>query len=142
MQFSYPGWFTGNHCAIVAMAYTGGFTPRSTAVAVKQDLSGNFYVASFTDSISTRLSTQMEKRDVNQQPLWQKQINGNATITDLDINAANHAVVVGYFTGTISIDGNNLTSFSPVENSGFILKQMKTGTILWVHDLNPVNGDF
>ena len=98
-------------------AYTIGSTPRSQATAIKEDHSGNYYFAFYTDSVTTRLFTQMEKRDANQQLLWQKQITGNATITDLEINASNHAVVVGYFLGTISIDGNSLTSFSPSDNS-------------------------
>ncbi len=123
-------------------AFTTGITPRSQSVAIKQDHINNFYVASFTDSVATRKSTQFEKRNVTQQIVWQKQIDGNATITDLEINAANDAVVVGYFSGTISIDGIVLTSFSPSDNSAFIFETNESGTIQWVHDLNPVGGDF
>jgi hypothetical protein len=123
-------------------AFTTGTIPRSQAVDLKQDQAGNFYLATFSDSASTRISTQFEKRNINQQVEWQKQITGNATITDLEINAANHAVITGYFLGSITIDGNNLTSFSPTEYSGFIFETDQLGVVQWVHDLNPVSGDF
>ncbi len=123
-------------------AFTSGLAPRSNAVVIKRDHTENFYFASYTDSVSTSISTQMEKRDANQQSLWQKIITGNATITDLEINTSNHAVVAGYFMGTISIDGNILTSFSPSDNSGFIFETDENGMILWARELNPVNGDF
>ncbi len=123
-------------------ALSAGSNPRSQAVTIKQDHDKNVYVASYTDSVSTRKSTQFEKRDIAQQIVWQKQIDGDATITDLEINAANHAVVAGYFLGTISVDGTILTSFSPTFNSGFIFETDETGTIQWVHDFNPVSGDF
>ena len=123
-------------------AYTAHTTPRSQSVAIKEDHSGNFYLATFTDSITTRLYTTLEKHDANQQMLWQKQITGDVTISDIEINAANHAIAVGYFKGNISVDGNPLTSFSPADNSGFIFECDESGMIIWVHDLNPVNGDF
>ena len=123
-------------------AYTESTTPRSQAVAVKEDQTGNVYTASFTDSVSTRVYSTMIKRDINQQIIWQKQIMGNATITDLEINSINHAIVVGYYLGTISIDGSSLTSFSLTENSGFIFETDENGMVLWVRDINPANGDF
>ena len=72
-------------------AYSSGQAPRSQAAAIKEDHNGEYYFASNTDSVSTRLYARLEKRDVNQQLIGQKQILGVVGITDIEINSANHA---------------------------------------------------
>jgi hypothetical protein len=123
-------------------AYTEGTAPRSTPVAIKQDHNGELYTAYFTDSISTTVSTQMNKRDANQQLLWQILFHGNVHISDAEIDAANQAIVVGYFMGNVAFGDTLLSSYSPVDNSGFILRTDTAGHIEWVKAINPVNGNF
>jgi hypothetical protein len=122
-------------------AYTANRPSRTNVIAIREDHTGNFYLATITDSSSVRLLSQVERRDQNQQLIWNKQIDGNVTIADIEINPANHIVVAGYFEGTISIDGNSLTSVVG-GSSGFIFEADETGSIQWVHDLNPVTDGF
>src|ERR1044071_2612692 len=73
-------------------AFSTGAIPRSQAVCIRPDGAGNFYWASIRDSVSTRISTSFEKVDAVQQPAWQKQINGNATITDIELTPSHNVV--------------------------------------------------
>ncbi len=123
-------------------AYTMGAAPRTQAVALKEDQSGNFYVASFTDSMSLHVSTQLEKRNSNHQAEWQIVIIGDAAITDIEINPLNHVVAAGYFMDAISVDGNFISGLSVGNNSGFMFEADENGLVQWVRALNPVSGDF
>ena len=128
-----------------AQSYQWGLTTakaeRSQAVSVRQNSLGEIYLATYSDSVTIRLYSQFEKRDANQQLIWQKQINGNVTIADFELNAAGNPVVAGYFQGTISIDGILLTGITGV-NTGFIFECDTTGSVQWVHTLNPGNSTF
>ena len=76
---------------------TAALPTRSQAVGVKEDHQGNLYVASYTDSMSSRLFTSIQKLDQNPQMIWQKKIIGDAGITDVEITSSNHAVITGDF---------------------------------------------
>lgn len=123
-------------------ALTQSLAPRSQAVAVKQDAAQCVYIATYTDSVSTPVESRVEKRDVNKQLLWQKQIIGHVVITDLELNVTGNAVVIGYFMGNISIDGIILTSITTFDYSAFIFETDANGVVQWAHEFNPVNGNF
>jgi hypothetical protein len=74
--------------------------------------------------------------------LWTQSIGRNAKITDFEINALNHVIVVGHFTGNISIQGTPLSSINNFDNSVFIMELNENGILQWAHTLNPINGDF
>ncbi len=130
---------------LYAQSYLWGLTTakaeRSQAVSVRQSSFGEIYLATYSDSITIRLYSQFEKRDANQQIIWQKQINGNVTIADFELNATGHPVVVGYFQGTILIDGISLTGITGV-NTGFIFECDTAGSVQWAHTINPGNNTF
>lgn len=124
-------------------AYTTNYAPRTQSVAIKVDEQGNYYLATRTDSIngSTHVYTQLEKKDATNLLLWQIKITGKVVITDIEINAANHCVAVGYFTNSITIGANTLTSTAN-KNSGFIFECDENGTVLWSNKLDPLNNEF
>lgn len=134
------------HQQLVAQDYLWAFTAakahHTQSVAIRKDNQQNIYLATYTDSASKPVYTELEKRTAARQLLWHKQINGTAAIADVEINAANHAVVTGYFLGTISIDSTVLTNTSTTNNSGFIFEASEDGTVLWAHTINPINNRF
>ena len=123
-------------------AYSSGMPTRTNAIAFKKDLNGDFYLASYTDSNNLRVATYLQKRDDAQQLLWQKQITGEVSFSDIEVNASNHVIAVGFFIGNIDVDGTTLTSISSTENSAFIFECDEAGVIQWVHSFNPINGDY
>lgn len=87
------------------------------------------------------MQTRIEKRNASQQMLWQKIFVGKTTITDLEINSANHAIAIGWFSGTVAFDSFSLTSDGNYA-SGVVLEMDESGTILWAKKLNPVGNEF
>lgn len=123
-------------------AYTSSKAPLTHAVAIRKDLSNNFYLASQKDSSSgVHVSSEIEKHDASQQLLWNKILRGNVFISDLELNAAQHAIVVGYYMDSLSIDATTIhnNSFS---YSGFICELDESGNLIWLHDINVVNDEF
>ncbi len=110
--------------------------PRTYPVAIRQDGNNNIYTATFTDSLSHPVAAMVEKRNAALQLLWQITIDGPATITDVEINSANHTLVTGYFEGSIAIQGNTITGL-PADNTGFIFEADEAGSLLWVKGLQP-----
>jgi len=124
-----------------AWAYTLHSPERSHVVTVKQDFSDNHYVATYAEEVDIPYQTYLEKRDSDQKLLWQKSIKGAAQIRDIEINAQNHAVVVGYFLDSIELDGQKLVSGGGYA-SGFIFESDENGVILWSKTWSPNDDDF
>jgi hypothetical protein len=122
-------------------AFTTGKEQRTEVAAIREDHTGDFYLATITGIAGAPEYSQIDKYDLDHQLLWQKRITGNVIITDIEINPGDHSIVTGYFEGTISIDGNTLISI-PFASSGFIFEADETGLVLWAHSLNPINDSF
>ncbi len=122
-------------------AYTTTKVPLSYVAAIRKDQGNNFYLATQRDSSVFHLYSELEKRDDSQQLLWSKQILGDVIISDLEINPSNNVVVIGYYKDTLAIDGITIINSSP-DYSGFIFEADENGTLLWAHDINPINNDF
>lgn len=114
---------------------------RPYAVAIREDHFGNLFLASITDTLNHRMYSEIELRDSHQQIVWQKRITGNISLADMEITDNNHAIVVGYFQDSISIDNFNFNNNSGA-NTGLIFEMDNTGSVIWVHEINPVNGEF
>lgn len=110
---------------------------RSFPVAIRKDNIGNIYLATYTDSVSTHIYTQLDKLNADRQLLWQIQIDGNAAISDVELKEDNHAITTGYFEGTITVQGNSLNSIAG-DNTGFIFETDEAGTLVWIHTLDPL----
>jgi Secretion system C-terminal sorting domain len=121
-------------------ALTKGTMPRSNAVAIREDANKDVYFAYYTDSVTVRVSSHWEKRTAaSQQIIWQKDYVGDITITDVELNTANHPVVLGYFSGTVNLDGTLITSPGPA-SMGFIFETDLSGTIIWSNTFSPLPG--
>lgn len=119
-------------------AYTAEQAPRTLPAAIKQDGSGNHYLASSTIS-PTDNHSQIVKRSLNQQILWQKNISGKAFINDLEINTEQHPVILGWFEESVTIGTTTLVPGQSTA-SGFLAEFDEEGNVLWAKKINP-NGD-
>lgn len=69
---------------------------RPMSVAIREDIWGNNYLASYTETpqIGTTASF-IEKRTATQQLIWQKTYTGDITIKDIELNSLQHLIVIG-----------------------------------------------
>lgn len=122
-------------------AITTSNSPRSQAVSLRQDQLSNIYLASFTDSSSIRVHSQIEKRDEQQNMIWQLIFPGNVTISDMEINSSGMLIAAGYFQDTLSVDTFILVN-NTGSNTGFICEITPQGMVNWLHEINPTGDDF
>jgi len=115
---------------------------RPMSVAIREDVWGNNYLASYTETpqIGTTASF-IEKRTATQQLIWQKTYAGDITIKDMEFNSQQHLIVIGAYDSTITLDGITLSS-SPFYKSTFLFEADTAGNILWARSLNPINDAF
>ena len=122
-------------------AYTSGQASKSNVAAIRKDYDNNYYFATQRDTFVTHLYSDLEKMDDSRQMLWSKHLVGDVFISDVEINPANHAVVIGYYMDSVSIDRNTIIN-SGFSYSGFIFETDENGALLWLHDINVVNDEF
>lgn len=122
-------------------AYTAGKPSLSQAVSIRKDHSDNFYLASQRDSSVNHLWSEIEKRDQSQNLLWNKILNGDVIVSDLELTADDHAIVIGYYMDSVTVDGTTIHS-GIFSYSGFICELDENGMLLWLNGINPVNDDF
>jgi Secretion system C-terminal sorting domain len=122
-------------------AYSRDFSVSSAPSIFKVDDVGNFYTATFQGSyfLTSFTKAQMEKRSVSQTLLWQIDVPGNAYFSDIDfIN--DKIIVVGYFKGSITLNGTLFNS--PSYFAGFMFECNTDGTFNWIKKLDPYNSTF
>jgi hypothetical protein len=122
-------------------AYSSNYSISTAPSVFKVDGIGNFYTAVYTGSyfLTNLTSAQIEKRSASQQLLWSIAITGNAFFADIDFDD-NKLIVVGYFKGSITLNGNIFSS--PSYYSGFIFECNLDGSFNWVKKLDPYNNTF
>jgi Secretion system C-terminal sorting domain len=122
-------------------AFSRDYSITSAPSVFKVDDVGNFYTAVYTGSyfLTNFTSAQIEKRSSTQQLLWSIAIAGNAYFADIDFNESK-ILIVGYFKGTITINGNLFSS--PTYYSGFIFECNLDGSFNWIKKLDPYNNTF
>ncbi len=128
------------HAQFCEWARSVNTASRPHTVAVREDLLGNNYFASFTETGTTMVASYLEKTNAAQQSLWKKTFAGNIKISDVEINSLNHTVTTGSFEGAAIFDNDTL--LSPNFRSAFFFEADETGVILWIKKINPVNDAF
>lgn len=122
-------------------AYTTAKSPATKVSTIRKDHGDNFYLATFLDTSSSYVQSELEKRDNNQQLLWNKMLTGDVYISDMEVNSSNGIVVIGYYNDSLTIDGSTIVNVG-FDYSGFIFEVDENGVLQWLHDINPINQIF
>lgn len=122
-------------------AFTGNKIPLTRPTGIKEDHNKNFYLSTNVDSAAYMTLAQLDKFDENQQLIWNRSFNSGVGISDLEVTADNHVVLIGTFSDILSVDTNFIVATGNYLTT-FVMELDENGSLIWMHEINPVNEDF